>query len=86
MIRLSKHITDELNNRGIQIGYIEAVLKEPDRVGPDPTDPALTRSFRAIPAFGNRVLRVVHRPDGDGGSNADIFVVTAHWDRGAKPP
>jgi hypothetical protein len=86
MIRLSKHITDEMNNRGIQIGYIEAALKEPDREGPDPTDPALTRSFRTIPAFSNRVHRVVHRPDGDGGSDGNIFVVTAHWDRGAKPP
>jgi uncharacterized protein YuzE len=27
------------------------------------------------------VLRVVHRADGE-----DIFIVTAHWDRGAKLP
>jgi cyanate lyase len=43
------------------------------------TDPALSRSYKVIPEFGNRVLRVVHRRDGD-----DIFVVTAHWDGGAK--
>ena len=47
---------------------------------PDPRDPTLTRSFKAIPNFGHRVLRVVHRPDGD-----DILVITAHLDRGASP-
>jgi hypothetical protein len=52
----------------------------------DPTDPASSRSFKAIPAFANRVLRVVHRPDGDNIPGDDVFVVTAHWDRGAKPP
>jgi hypothetical protein len=60
---------------------IEAVLAAPDRTTVDPTDPGLTRSFKPIPAFANRVLRVVHRQDGD-----DTFVVTAHWDRGAKLP
>jgi hypothetical protein len=65
--------------RGIRLAYIEATLATPDRRAPDPNDPALTRSFKAIPDFGNRILRVVHRPHG-----ADIFVVTAHWDRGAR--
>lgn len=78
MIRLSKHTTDEMTGRGISLAYIEAALAAPDRQTPDP-DPALTRAFKAIPEFGNRVLRVVHRPDG-----ADVFVVTATWDRGAK--
>ena len=43
-------------------------------------DPTLTRSFGPLPAFGDRMLRVVHRPDG-----SDVFVVTATWDRGASP-
>ena len=79
MLKLSKHTADEMNGRGILLSHIEAALTSPDRVVPDPTDPALRRSYKVIPEFGNRVLRVVHRPDGD-----DIFVVTAHWDRGAK--
>ena len=79
MLKLSKHTADEMNGRGILLSYIEAALTSPDRAVPDPTDPALRRSYKVIPEFGNRVLRVVHRPDGD-----DIFVVTAHWDRGAK--
>jgi len=79
VIKLSKHTADEIEGRGILRSYIEGALASPDQVAQDPTDPALSRSYKAIPEFGNRVLRVVHRRDGD-----DIFVVTAHWDRGAK--
>jgi hypothetical protein len=79
MLKLSKHTADEMGGRGILLAYIEAVLAAPAQAAPDPKDPALIRSFKAIPEFGNRILRVVHRPDG-----ADIFVVTAHWDRGAR--
>jgi len=79
MVRLSKHTTDEMEGRGILLSYIEAALTSPDRVVPDMTDPAPSRSYKVLREFGNRVLRVVHRRDGD-----DIFVVTAHWDRGAK--
>jgi hypothetical protein len=70
-----------MGGRFIHRDYIDATLAAPDRVTGDPTDPTLTRSFKSMPAYANRVLRVVHRPDGD-----DIFVVTAHWDRGAKRP
>jgi hypothetical protein len=79
MIKLSKHALDEMGVRGIGMAYIEAVLASPQRVVLDPKDPSLTRAFRPIPEFGHRVLRVVYRADG-----ADVFVVTAHWDRGAR--
>lgn len=79
VVKLSKHTSDEMAGRGIRLAYIEAAISLPDRVGADPSDPSLTRSFKSISAFGGRMLRVVHRPDG-----ADIFVVTAHWDRGAR--
>ena len=86
MIRLSKHIADDLDRRGNLLDYIETALLAPDRIAADPSDPALSRSFKVIPAFGDRVLRVVHRPDGDGQRAGGIFVVPAHWDRGAKVP
>lgn len=79
MITLSNHTAREMGDRRILLSYIEAAIASPDRTMPDQSDPALTRSLKAIPEFGGRVLRVVHRPDGHG-----IFVVTAHWDRGAK--
>jgi len=78
MVKPSKHTADEMEGRGILFFYLEAALASPDRIVQDVTDPALIRSYKVIPEFGNRV-RVVHRPDGD-----DIFVVNAHWDRGAK--
>jgi hypothetical protein len=78
MVKLSKHTVDEMDGRGISLTNIEAALASPDRQTPDP-NPGLTCSFKAIPEFGGRILRVVHRPDG-----ADVFVVTATWDRGAK--
>jgi hypothetical protein len=58
---------------------IEATVTNPEWTVADPFRLGVTRSFRAIPEFGNRVLRVAHRPE-----NADIFVLTAFWDRGAR--
>jgi hypothetical protein len=67
-----------MQERGIALSWIEATVTSPDKVEPDP-DPALTRSFKAIVDFGGRILRVVHRQDG-----ADILVLTAFFDRGAR--
>ena len=65
--------------RAIEPDWVEATIAAPDRTKADPRNPSLTRSFQAVAAFANRVLRVVHQPDGD-----DILVVTAHFDRGAR--
>lgn len=77
-VKLSLHVQREMPGRGITVEYIEAVLANPIYTEPDRADPSLTRSFGRIAAFGNRMLRVVHRPAG-----TDVFVVTATWDRGA---
>jgi hypothetical protein len=79
MIRLSKHTLSEMGDRRILLAYIEATLANPGMVVPDKNDPALIRSYKRIEEYEGRALRVVHRPDGE-----DIFVVTAHWDRGVK--
>lgn len=76
---LSKHIASEMSGRGILLSYIELAISEPALQVADPVDPTLTRSYRRIAEFGNRTLRVVHRPHA-----ADIFIVTAHWDRGMQ--
>jgi hypothetical protein len=80
MIRLSKHTCDEMAGRGIRLDFIEAAIAAPDYTDRDPIDPTLTRAFKAIAEFGGRMLRVVFRTAGSG----EMFVVTAHWDRGAK--
>ncbi len=78
MAVFSRHAEEVLRRRGIEKSWVEAVLAMPDWTAADP-DPTLTRAFGAVAAFDHRILRVVFRPDG-----TDHFVVTAHWDRGAR--
>ena len=78
MIKLTLHTERRLAERKIALAWVEVAVIAADWTEADP-DQALTRSFKAIVEFGGRVLRVVHRPDG-----ADILVVTAYFDRGAK--
>ncbi len=67
-----------MQQRGILAAWIEATIEAPDWTEPS-LDPALTRSYKIIPDYGWRVLRVVHRADG-----SDIVVVTVFFDRSAK--
>ena len=64
--------------RGIPFEWVDMAIRFPDWTAQDP-DPVLIRSFKSITGSAGRILRVVHRSDG-----ADILVVTAHFDRGAK--
>lgn len=79
MIRFSAHAERAILRRQIRRAWIEGAVIDPDRIAPDPGDPSVTRSFRAIPDVGERVLRVVHRADGD-----DILVIIAFLDRRAQ--
>lgn len=76
MIRLTKHAQEAIEKRNIQITWLEAAILAPDWTSQDPDR---TRSFKQIPDFGGRILRVVSRLDG-----ADVIVITAHFDRGAQ--
>ncbi len=79
LIRLSEHTREQLALRPeIRLEWIDATVSGPDWTSPDP-DPMLMRPYKAIAAFGGRVLRVVHRPVG-----TEVLVVTAHFDRGAR--
>lgn len=66
--------------RAIEFAWIVDTLEHPESNTPDPRDPPLKRSFRSIEQASGRVLRVVHRAQGE-----DIVVVTVFFDRGAKP-
>ena len=77
-IILSAHAVEAIELRGIELAWVEATISDPDRTEPDPR-PGRTRSFKAIAAFGERVLRVVRRP-----ANNDVMVIAAYFDRGAK--
>lgn len=80
MIQLTLHAQARILRRSLPLAWIEATVSAPDRSTPDPDDPAVTRSFKSIEEAGGRVLRVVHRMDG-----VDILVITAYFDRGARP-
>jgi hypothetical protein len=79
VIRLTKHAQEAMDVRDLAFNWIAEAVSAPDFVEPDPRHPERTRSYKAIAEFGGRVLRVVHRPDGD-----DIVVITVHFDRGAR--
>lgn len=78
-VRLTKHVETRVRERRLLLEWIEATITAPDWTAQDP-DPALARSYKAISAARGRVLRVVHWSEGE-----DVIVVTAHFDRGAKP-
>ena len=80
MIRLSKHAEEAVEKRNLALEWIERTISAADFSRVDPNDPTATRSFETIAEAGGRILRVVHRPDGN-----DILVVTVHFDRDARP-
>ena len=79
MIRLTKRALEAAASRNIALAWVEATVSSPDVVEGDPRHPDRTRSYKAIPEHGSRVLRVVHRTEGD-----DIVIITVHFDRGAR--
>ncbi len=73
---LSAHAATVIAEREIDIAWIERVLAEPERSGPDRTDPSLVHALGPIAEKGNRVLRVVYNP-----AMEPLRVVTAYFDR-----
>jgi hypothetical protein len=55
---LTKHARKVMEERGIQVEWVERTLADPECVLPDPGDPMVERLFRRIPEQGGRVLRV----------------------------
>jgi Domain of unknown function (DUF4258) len=80
MIRLTRQAEEAIEKRNIALDWIDRTIAMPDFTAIDPGDPTLIRSFKAIGEAGGRILRVVHRAEGN-----DIVIVTVHFDRDAKP-
>jgi hypothetical protein len=79
MLILTAHARRRMMLRAIDIAWIEATVRHPERTAPDPNDAALTRAWRRIAERGGRVLRVVYRQAG-----GDIVIVSVVFDRGAR--
>ena len=79
MIRFTKHAQEAISARDIAVDWIEVAVSAPDWVEPDPGHPDRIPSYKVIAEHDGRVLRVVHRPEGD-----DILIITVHFDRRAR--
>jgi hypothetical protein len=80
MLKLTVHAMQRMRQYGLAPSWIEATVAAPDWTAPDPREQGVTRSFKAIPDRGRRIMRVAHRPDG-----ADVLDLSAFFDKGAKP-
>lgn len=78
MILYLAHALEALEKRGLRQEWIEATVNRPDWQEVDPVHPDRTRSYKAIEALEDRVLRVIHWRDG-----GNIVVLTAYPDRDA---
>jgi Cft2 family RNA processing exonuclease len=79
MLILTKHAREKAALDNIDVAWIEATIASPQHTDRDPRDATLTRAWRRVPEPGGRPLRVVYYL-----VEADIVVVTALFDRGAK--
>jgi hypothetical protein len=80
-LRYTRHADDVVAERELDRSWIERTVREPDWTRPDPRRPGIERRFRAIPEFGNRVLRVACLE-----TEGEIRIVTVFIDRDARKP
>ena len=76
---LSKHARNVLEERKIQIAWLERALAAPARVDPKENDPTAESRLIKIPEYGDRVLRVIVNKQ-----IAPMRVVSAYFDRTMK--
>ncbi len=76
---LSTHASTTIQERRIQLAWIEEAISRPKRTEVDAGDPQLTHALSVVPEFGDRVLRVIYNH-----TKYPPHVVTAFFDRGMK--
>lgn len=72
---ISDHARARMAERGVDPSWVDLVMSQPSRMWPDPSLPDRENRARRIPAFGNRVLRVVVT------ASEPHRVITAFFDR-----
>lgn len=75
-ITFTKHALEMMDNRNIQMDWVEFTLAKPETTKIDERDTSLVLAFRKIPAFDMRWLRVVYRE-----TEIGKLVITAFFDR-----
>jgi len=78
-ITLTAHARVRLQDRHIDLKWVEDTVSKPDWIERDPLDALVERRFRAIPQFGGRVLRVACVE-----TNSGVRVISVMFDRNAR--
>lgn len=73
------HAPDRMRERSIAAEWLERTVRDPEWVEPDRRHPGVERRFRAIPEYGDRVLRVACAE-----TETHIRVISVHFDRRAR--
>jgi hypothetical protein len=73
---LSEHAEQAIVKRKLRAEWIAQVLAHPDWTEPDAEDPELRHALARIPAYGDRVLRVIYNE-----TVSPWRIVTAFFDR-----
>jgi hypothetical protein len=79
LVVLTAHAEARLEDRHIDLKWIEETVHSPEWSEKDPKDPSIERRFRAISAFDGRILRVACVE-----TNSDIRVISVMFDRNAR--
>lgn len=78
---LTEHARDALENRKIELAWVERVIDFPERTEADAVDPDMEHRLGRVPEWGNRVLRVIVNR-----STEPLRIVTAFFDRRVTVP
>ncbi len=76
---LSAHAQTVINERSIDLAWLERVLAAPERIESTREHPELRHALGRIPEHGDRVLRVIYNPSVD-----PVRIVTVYFDRKMK--
>lgn len=80
-IEFRRHALDRMAEYDIAPATVERAVRQPLWTEPDPYRPGIRRHFTTAPERGGEIVRVALVEEAD-----HIRVMSAHPDRGAKPP
>jgi uncharacterized DUF497 family protein len=79
-LTITQHARDAIDERELEMDWIEITTRQPSWIHPDPR-PGIERRFRAIPEFGGRILRVACLE-----TTHEIRIISVFFDRRAREP
>jgi hypothetical protein len=77
--KLSEHAETTLREREIAPEWLATAMNDPDLTLPHESDSTLRYALKRIPAFGDRILRVVYNDEKE-----PPIIVTLYFDRTMK--